>query len=368
MLKFRYLLLIFLLLFETSIVQARGPLTIRNMIQSTYQHCVSPLLQRVRHINQSPPIESEQQLREQGYDDKYIAGLDHVRENLRLVERLRKDKVDPHTSHIQEFAELIDIHIAFIEEGIQSQNFSNKDKEMRLNLLESLKSEAQEHQDSQKVTYRYWFNLNFRLSILATPIARLPIYLIDITTLIANKTIEDTIQSFQKLEKIIQEGYKQDVRSTWHNIWYLIDSFPERVIIPTKHQLGQVSINETHGTGVHFVGLNNKPIPADGTNMHPYQFFLHDIAHAYQAQDIDNPQLAAYVRQEINRLPKPQRQVLWYIFYEITYEKGYTFGLHIISPVFVQPEQGINEEDLSKGEATLIRILKRNPYVTFENL
>ena len=210
--KLRYLLLIFLLLFEVSIAQARVPLTIRDMIQSTYQSCVNTLLQRVRHINQSPPIESEQQLRDQGYDDKYIAGLDHVRENLRLVERLRKDKVDPHTSHIQEFADLIDIHIAFIEEGIKYQGFFS-DKEMRLSLLESLKSEAQEHQDSQKVTYRYWFNLNFRLSILATPITQLPFYLkdININILMANKTIEDTENFLKGLEKTINIKYYQNV-------------------------------------------------------------------------------------------------------------------------------------------------------------
>ena len=69
-------------------------------------------------------------------------------------------------TYIGEFADLIGPHIEFIEEGIRSQE--SADKEMRLDLLESLKSEAQGHRAS--MTFHYWFNLNFRLSILATSI------------------------------------------------------------------------------------------------------------------------------------------------------------------------------------------------------
>ena len=107
-LKLRYLLLIFLLLFEVSIASAREILTIgkfiRPILRPIYRLCENSL-------NINPIIENEQQLRDQGYTDTYIAGFDHVRENLQLAERLRADEIDSFTYHIKEFADLIDTYI-----------------------------------------------------------------------------------------------------------------------------------------------------------------------------------------------------------------------------------------------------------------
>ena len=160
------------------------------------------------------------------------------------------------------------------------------------------------------------------------------------------------------------EHYRQEVRSTWHQTQYLIDEFPERIIIPTKHKLGRASINETHGRGVQFVGLNNKTTRADGTNMSPYNFLRHDENHAYRIEDVDDPQLASYVRQEMNRFPKPQREILWDIFYEITYEQGYTLNmLQGQGTIITRRPPGLSWEDIRRGQDTLIRIIRRNPYV-----
>ena len=111
--------------------------------------------------------ESEEQMRMQGYSDHYIAGLDHVNTSLRLVQSLRARSINPHITHIPEFADLIDLHIAFIEEGIKSQRYG--DTADRLRLLEQFKAEAQYRKVSETVTYRWWFNFNLRLSILVTP-------------------------------------------------------------------------------------------------------------------------------------------------------------------------------------------------------
>ena len=133
-------------------------------------------------------------------------------------------------------------------------------------------------------------------------------------------------------------------------------------MIPIKHRLGRASINEVHGTGVHLVGLNNKTVTADGTKMPPYQFFLHDTVHAINIDEVDDPQLATYVRQKMNRLPKPQRQVAWDIFYETTYEQGRTLGELVNGRVIIH---GISQEEVSRGQSTLRRIIKSNPYIQF---
>ena len=177
--------------FKVSTVHARTTSIVRDIIGSIHQLCEGAL-----NVNRPLLIENEQQLRDQGYGKEYIAGLDHVRETLQLVERLRADKIDFSTYHIQEFAGLIGPRIDFVEKGIRSQE--SDDKEMRLNLLESLRSEVQ---NRPLITYQDWFNLNFLLSILATPVDKMPSFLRDINALIANRTIEDTIFFFQRLEK-----------------------------------------------------------------------------------------------------------------------------------------------------------------------
>ena len=111
-------------------------------------------------------IEKEQHFREEGYSDSYVSGLDHVNANLKLAQSLRIRGIDPYISHIPEFANLIDVHINFIERGIKSYKFP--DEIYRLEQLGLLKTEAQSRRNSRQVTYRWWFNFNLRLSILAT--------------------------------------------------------------------------------------------------------------------------------------------------------------------------------------------------------
>ena len=133
--------------------------------------CTDALMHTKKNLLNEYSNETEQSLKDQGYDEKFIAGLDYVNANLKLAnslrERFNNERVNPNTLHIPEFAELIDTHIAFIEEGIKSQ--SSTDKAERLELLERLKLEVQHRKSSETVTYRYFFNLNLRLSILATP-------------------------------------------------------------------------------------------------------------------------------------------------------------------------------------------------------
>ena len=378
MLKFRYLLLILLLLFKVSALQAKDSSFIKDTIQSIYQFCADAFIKKSR--DEHPLLESEQQLREQGYRDEYIAGLDHVRKNLQLAERLRKDKINPFTSHIEEFADLIDPHIEFIKEGIQSQD--SDDKEIKLNLLESLKSEAQRHQNLSQVTYRWWFNFNFLLSILATPQLLSHFYLevVDINDLITNPSIEKTNSFFlrglkKRSEDIIEAineflidvtyetNTEEKRRFTWERNWYLINAFPKRVLIPTVQPLGIISINETHGTGVHFIGLNKEFKTADRRVMYSDDFFQHDISHFDNIKNIDNLQLTKYIRDKITSLPRLQREILEYVFYNITYEQGYTFGKYMAYTIDIDTAFGIDKESIEEAQASLRKTLNDSPYI-----
>ena len=373
-LKFRYLLLTCLSLFKVSIIQAYNPSFVIDTPQPTHQTCRVVL---TTDIKETPLIESEQQLRDQGYTDKYIAGFDHVIENLQLAERLRSHKIDPSTSHIKEFADLIDRHIEFIERGISSQESS--DKQIRLNALDLLKAEAQQLRDSKQVTYQWLFGLNFRLSIIATPKEHL--YFKDIQTedLVIHKTIEDIDKLFKRVIKKNNEMGNHFMATMINQIWSrnlrLVHSFPEEIIIPTIHNLGIMSINNTHGTGVHFIGLNNNPFSADRREMYPDHFFQHDIQHNIDLKHIDNIddlQLTRYVRHKIAALPRLQREVLEYIFFGITHEDGFTLREYFTD---VKPRHrerpkgfGIDEKSIRKAEATLTEILRTNPYILFQEL
>ena len=256
-------------------------------------------------------IKTEQQMRGEGYGEKYIAGLDHTRSNLQLVDQLRRTSIDPRTSHIEEFAHLIDTHISFIERGILSQNHDNpqfsSDKALRLQQLERLKSEAQSEKNLGRVTYRWWFLFNLRLAIVATSwvrevsgIRESPLYKRDPLNLLTNDGIKEFFESLS--------GYT-----------FLLDNFPKRILIPTIQNLGYIAINETYGTGVHLIGLvNDKRF-----DMLPIDFILHDIDHA-RFRNIDRSQIAKRVMLKKASLPKPHRELIEFMFFDATHEMGRT--------------------------------------------
>ena len=76
--------------------------------------------------------EDETSMRDKGYNKSYIAGLDHVNENLKLVQSLHSRSINSYTTHIPEFADLIDSHISFIEVSIATQRSSSRADRLRL--------------------------------------------------------------------------------------------------------------------------------------------------------------------------------------------------------------------------------------------
>ena len=370
-LKSNHLLLVllaYLLVFKTSIAHASAGSA--GQLEDS-RICGSALI-RLQGI-EGLPIETEQQLRDQGYSDRYIAGFDHVRENLLLAERLRRNKIKPFTSHVKEFADLIVPHIEFIEEGIKLQKAADKQK--RLNLLAALKSEAQRRQSSEQVTYSYWAHLNLILSILATPEEHIILpedsHDINIESLIANKTIEDMYRFIKDNNSI------QMFRIHLSETLEVFNAFPKKIMLPTIHPLGITSLNNTHGTGVHLIGLNNKFVPADDQDMSPYRFFIHDIQHALQQVPLSNIDLllARYVLRQIANFPKPQREALEYIFFDETHEYGLTLALYFSAipskyrrrtTESLDIDLDIDKASIEEAENNLERIMRRNPYVSIQ--
>ena len=262
--------------------------------------------------------ETEEEMKRRGYSKFYIAGFDHAMENLRLAEslkeRLRDPSINSETLHIPEFAALIDTHIAVVEDSLRYQ-YSFRQQE-RLEQLELFKSEAQHRKNSKTVTYRWWFNFNLRLSVLVTPMAHLKNQYLD--NYIEKWRTNDGLEEFYaKFEKSDQQGFWSYIL----NAIDLLNRFPERIMIPTIHNLGIMSINKLYGTGVHLIGLNGDYVYADEYRMYPDRFFYHDIEHA-SSMDIDNSQLLLYFQQKLTGLPKYQRKAVEYIFFELTFESA----------------------------------------------
>ena len=259
-------------------------------------------------------VETEQQMRNLGYSDDDIAGLDHVMENLRLAQSLRDrltdPSINPHTLHIPEFADQIDTHINFIEEGIKLQRPSNK--AFRLSLLEVFKSEAQSRKNSRQVTYRWWFNFNLRLSLLASPDIE---YWEEHEYYEYRLTLDNQWMTNDGLENV----YKSYKDETVQSIINALDSFPEKIIIPTIHDLRVIAMNKAYGSGTYFVGLNNDYAYADDWLMNPGQFFAHDINHTSSSY-VERPQMLTRFQFILGNLIRYQREIIENGYFESTHE------------------------------------------------
>ena len=267
------------------------------------------LLDRIRLM------ESQKELEDQGYTPAYIAGLDQARTYLQLAHKLRqrfRGSTHPENIHIPEFIPLINSHIDFIEEGIRAQ--SSADKDSRLSQLEVLKSEVRSHQDTKQMSYRYWMDVNLYLAILATPQEKLFAYAYFDHLLITPNTDHNTVFRLAKgkLDKLLDQH-----------------QFPKKIMMPTIENsgyLGIMSSNRTYGTGVHLIGLSNKSMNAHQTELSPFGFYDHDVNHAERVK-IDTRPFVNFFMYKFRYLPKPQRERVELIFFQLTYEFGHRLSI-----------------------------------------
>ena len=357
--------------------------------------------------------ETEQGMRDQGYNEDMIKGLDYVNANLRLAQvlrdRLSDTSINPHTLHIPEFAELIDTHIAFFEGIIRSQR--DDDKADRLELLERLKSEAQQRKTSETMTYIYWVTLHLRLSLLATPEenryntdphhfyytpefedpAYLRKWIVDGNELESYYKImqrvmnQASINDFGDQSGVLEAISKEEERLTLHErnkiggflyltnkgftdtedeVYMFVKSlydFPRIIMIPTIYSLGAISVNKAYGTGVIFVGLEKD---------NPYESFLSRV-YCEICVYIDNSQVRSHFQNLLGRLKGRQREVVEAIFHNglpnnalISLESVLRYPPpFLVPPNFVETdtdrmlEMGYKKDEIEEGTRIFVALI-----------
>ena len=172
----------------------------------------------------------------------FTKGLDEANRMIQLAERLRDSQIDPHTTHIPEFADDIQKHISFIKKGIKK---SGEEKRARLKALAELKKEALEKAKNKQVTYEWWLSWNERLSIAGS------IYTNTYTLSRISITNQHTNSIYQDI-----------------------------IMIPTISELGIQAFNRSSSQNVFPLGVVNQATFTDGILMTPYNFFSHDVEHS----------------------------------------------------------------------------------------
>ena len=291
------------------------------------------LLDRIRLI------ENEQDMIQQGYTANYVAGLDHAKASLQLAYLLRQRfsdptiTTDPERVHVSEFARFVNPHIDFVERGIR--NSDSSDKNLRLSQLEQLRSEARFVQERKELTYRYLLDLTLRLSILAS-------------------SQEELLQSpngsflLHELQVTADTNYDDITRIARRTLNRVLDrfQFPKFIVVPTienSGNLGIISNNRVYGTGVHPIGLTDKPTDAHNTTMPPLFFLGHDMLHAVLLNDVDMSQfvnLFLYKSQSLSKLPRERVEL---VFYELTHEHGHDLS----TMTSIQEVQDVVEKHMS---------------------
>ena len=132
-------------------------------------------------------------------------------------------------------------------------------------------------------------------------------------------------------------AFKADIKRFYQfnllgNFIYIFNRFPERMMIPTRHDLNADDFNKTYGTGVHLIGLNNDSMHADDRPMPPFEFFLHDIGHSVTHHNDDFFALsfsryanyASYTNldTQLENLPELLRPFMQELYFKFTHEAG----------------------------------------------
>ena len=192
----------------------------------------------------------------------------HLREVARWREMPLLDSRETHFSFLED---LINPHIEFIRQGILNQN--TEDTPRKLEILKMFIEEAHERQESRRVSYRWWVNFNYRLSILisAEKNERGPGFHLE-SDWISNSGLEK--------HYLDRDTYFLHFRPSG------LSCFPEVALCPIKNgNLGYFTFNRIATTRVYPLGLVNKDIPVNGRSMNPQRFFEHDETH-FTSSDI----------------------------------------------------------------------------------
>jgi hypothetical protein len=192
--------------------------------------------------------------------------------------KLREGGIDPRKTHIPEFSPFVQKHLQYARNAILKQNVDLG----RMDVLKGFEAEAGERVAGRTVTYEWWHDFNYRLSILMTPESQ--------RTALAGGFEQPFVKQLLSTGKWkTNQGFREvaDAQPRKSGFGNSIDAFdaagafPRRIVLPViegDFPIGQ--INAMYGSDVNPLGLIDRCVTADGREMCPDHFFRHDHVHA----------------------------------------------------------------------------------------
>jgi hypothetical protein len=194
---------------------------------------------------------------------------------VKLGQSLRDRHIDPRGTNIPEFASQIPDDIQFARGAIMEQGVDMD----RMEILKQFEKEANDRVKTGKVTYEWWHDFNFRLSMLMTPAAK--------RTAVAGGEnvpfVQDLLKdgSWKTEDGFRATAARQHTFGGGLNGHDVAKSFPDRIILPTREgEVGIGALNEMYGSDVDPAGMTQNKLRADGREMWPDHFNRHDHVHA----------------------------------------------------------------------------------------
>lgn len=212
-----------------------------------------------------------------GTPEYLVVGSKDAESAVKLGDTLRARSIDPKSTHIPEFAGKVDSHVDFARKSIQAQNTS--DTPERLKLLNDFAAEAAARVRDGKVTYEWWHDYNYRLSILMTPAKDRTAVAGGYEDKFARALLDSG--NWKTAEGFRETASKQEARFfSMYEPHDVAKAYPGQIVIPSvEGDLGIAALNATYGSNTSIIGMVGNKLRADGREMHPDHFFRHDHVH-----------------------------------------------------------------------------------------
>ena len=302
-----------------------------------------------------PKSNQESALRIQGHRDIFANGVDDMQRLQAVGRKLREMNVNPFKTHIVDFANKVEDHIQFIRAGmikqkeelrnayleqLSSHDFRSKieqvDEQFKedMEILERLFLEAKQKINEEAVSYSWWLHWNNRLSILASK-ERSKTQLIRTETDRSSKErkiISDINTHWWKTEENLNEYLDSQYNSTVYkpddvmmtSVEYIkdaIDSFPDRVHLPTIEPYGIIAINMSAQKKIFPIGLVSEETWADNDLKTPADFYSHDLNDFLVSTEVEglilNREFNDHFRRAVEGLSKRDREQVETVFFSI---------------------------------------------------
>lgn len=263
--------------------------------------------------------------------------MQQLKEMSHFRQKFLNGQIDLYKTHIKEFENLVDLHLRHVFQSIFKQKYTDRKK--RLIILSEFVHEAQAAKKEKRITYEWWLQFNYRLSILLTPEDLRTIEQDSFNNLYVKTVYESGAWLSEKLfAPFLKLEFEFNSRFSDNLILNGIREFERLSLIPTH--FGEVDIrviNRATAEGIQFLGLIADVQVNDGKEMYPDKFFRHDELHFKNSVYVLYGNLAesnnfkskkAHFFNKLDKLsPEVQRSV--HLIYFLTYENQF-----IISEVF----------------------------------